>query len=135
MPDCEFCAIAAGDAPATVLYEDRETIAFLDADPAVAGHALVVPKTHCEELLTADETLTTAVSGAVRTVALAMEEALDVDGFSAFHTSGVLVGHVTHAHVHLLPRDADDDVHLALDRAPVPDDVAEAVAARIRAAI
>lgn len=134
MDDCEFCRIAAGEAHASRLYEDDRTVAFLDSDPAIEGHALVVPRAHHEDLLTASESASTAVFHTVRTVADAMERVLAPDGFSVFHTSGVLVGDVTHAHVHLLPRYADDDISLALSRQP-PGDDADRVAARLRDAL
>lgn len=135
MDDCEFCRIAAGEADAHRLYEDDRTVAFLDGDPAIEGHALVVPRAHHEDLLTASESVSTAVFRTVRTVGGAMEQALDPDGFSVFHTSGVLVGHITHGHVHLLPRYADDDISLALSRQPLGDEEADRVAARLREAL
>ena len=52
MTDCEFCAIVKGAEAAKVLYEDAESVAFLDSDPAIAGHTLVVPKPHVESLVT-----------------------------------------------------------------------------------
>ncbi|MFT4885279.1 MAG: histidine triad (HIT) family protein, partial [Natronomonas sp.] len=50
MPDCQFCDIAAGEAPATRLYEDEVAVAFLDIAPVAGGHTLVVPKDHYETL-------------------------------------------------------------------------------------
>lgn len=135
MTDCEFCAIAEGEADASVLYENAETIAFLDSDPAIAGHTLVVPKRHQESLVTGPETTLRAVIETVHTVATAMEAALDVDGFSLFHTSGVLVGHISHAHVHLLPRFADDDIRIALQRHDVATELSQELAVSVRRAL
>ena len=45
-PDCLFCKIAAGDVPATRVYEDERTIAFMDINPATRGHLLVIPREH-----------------------------------------------------------------------------------------
>ncbi|WP_254762051.1 HIT family protein [Natrinema marinum] len=131
--DCEFCDIIAGDRPAHVLYEDERTLAFLDANPAVTGHALVVPRAHEEDLLTIDEATSAAVFETARTVASGLEAALEPDGFSAFHTSGPLVGRIEHAHLHVVPRFADDDVSLSLARTDLADGEAAAVAERVRA--
>ena len=132
---CTFCRIAAGDRPAHVLYEDERTVAFLDENPAVTGHTLVIPRTHEEELLTIDDATSTAVFETVRTVSNALDAALEPDGFSVFHTSGPLVGSVEHAHVHLLPRTVDDGVSLSLARDRLEADDAESVTARVRDAL
>ena len=113
---CAFCRIASGEERAHVVYADERTIAFLDANPAVEGHVIVAPKAHRAELLTADEPTAAAVFRTLRTVSATMERALTPDGFSAFYSTASLVGTVTHAHVHLLPRDGDDGVHISLPR-------------------
>lgn len=127
MVECAFCAIAAGDRTAHVLSETEHAVAFLDENPAVEGHALVVPKPHVEELLTADEAVTLGVFRTVQAVTNALASTLEPDGMSVFYTSGGLVGQVTHAHVHLLPRYADDDIAVALARQPLPTAAAERI--------
>lgn len=132
MDDCRFCAIVDGDRDAHVLYDGADALAFLDANPATEGHTLVVPKAHVQDLLLADGATAGAVVETARAVALAMERTLDPDGFSVFHTTGGLVGHVEHAHLHLLPRFAADDVHIALDRAELTDEDAHRIGDRLR---
>lgn len=132
MDDCEFCAILAGDQSAHVLYEDERSLGFLDENPAREGHAIVVPKEHCEELLATAEHDATPVLEAVDAVAAALREVLDPDGFSVFYTSGPLIGSVAHAHVHLIPRDEDDGISLALDRTALDYDAAAELAASVR---
>ncbi|GGM65841.1 histidine triad (HIT) family protein [Halarchaeum rubridurum] len=131
---CHFCDIAAGDADAPRLHETDDVVAFLDANPAVRGHALVVPKTHERDVLD-DPGEATAVFGAVQRVGSALRVALDADGVSVFYTTPELVGEVTHPHVHLLPRDRGDDVHLALDRGSLDAADAEDVVERVRGAL
>lgn len=135
MDDCEFCRIVAGEAAAHRLYEDGAALAFLDTDPAAPGHTLVVPRAHHESLFAADEATTTAVFRAARTVARALERTLAPRGFSLFHTSSGIVGRVTHAHVHLVPRYDDDEIHLSLPRSPLPEAEGAALADRIRAGL
>jgi histidine triad (HIT) family protein len=129
-PDCEFCRIAAGDADAHRVYEDEATVAFLDANPAVEGHVLVVPKRHLEGVLTTG--VGEAVFATVGTVAEALQADLGADGFSTIHTTGPLIGTTDHAHVHLLPRWDDDDISLALPRKTLAHDRAERLAERLR---
>ncbi|WP_049927042.1 HIT family protein [Halopiger goleimassiliensis] len=133
--DCAFCRIAAGDRSAHVLYEDERTIAFLDHQPAEAGHTLVVPRTHVEGVLTGEDETGTAVFDTVRTVAAGLESVLEPDGFSVFHTTGPLVGTVEHAHVHLVPRFTDDDVSLSLPRKQLVEDEVAALTDDVREAI
>lgn len=132
MDDCPFCGIVDGDRRAHVVYEDDETLVFLDDDPATEGHTLVVPKAHVEDLLLADRATAAAVAATAQAVAGAMEHTFCPDGFSVFHTTGRLVGNVEHAHLHLLPRTVDDDVHLALERESLATDEGERVVDRIR---
>jgi len=46
MNDCPFCQIIAGRAPCRKVYEDEQTLAFLDLYPISRGHCLVIPKRH-----------------------------------------------------------------------------------------
>ncbi|MFB6078726.1 MAG: HIT family protein [Halarchaeum sp.] len=125
---CSLCAIVAGDADAHRVYEGEDVIAFLDENPAVHGHALVAPRDHDADAL---DGAGDAVAAATRRVARALETVLGCDGVSAFYTTPTLVGDVTHPHVHVLPRDRGDDVHLALERSTLDDD-AGALAERVR---
>jgi histidine triad (HIT) family protein len=43
---CLFCAIVAGEVPATVVAETDRTLAFRDLNPVAPTHVLVVPKEH-----------------------------------------------------------------------------------------
>ena len=132
MPECAFCRIAAGEADAFRLYEDARTVAFLDRDPATRGHSLVIPWDHRESLFRGGDPTATEVYGTVERVVAAMHRTLEPDGVSVFYTSGDLAGNVTHAHVHVLPRWADDDITVALDRHPLDAEEADRLAARIR---
>lgn len=135
MAACDLCRIAAGEADAHVLLRTADSVAFLDARPAIDGHALVVPTVHERFLFDAPESVTRSVFSTVRRVANAMEDVLDADGYSLFHTSADFVGTVEHAHVHLLPRTTDDRVHVALERTALDDDVAEVIAERLRSGL
>jgi histidine triad (HIT) family protein len=48
MDDCVFCQVIAGKASARKVYEDEQTLAFLDLHPISRGHTLVIPKKHVE---------------------------------------------------------------------------------------
>lgn len=50
MSDCIFCRIAAGQIPATMLYDDGEVLAFRDINPEAPVHLLIVPRRHISTL-------------------------------------------------------------------------------------
>ncbi len=50
MTDCVFCKIAAGEIPATVVYEDDQVIAFDDLAPQMPVHTLIIPKQHFDNI-------------------------------------------------------------------------------------
>ena len=47
---CDFCKIVSGKAPASIIYENRNLMAFMDLHPANVGHTLVVPREHWETI-------------------------------------------------------------------------------------
>ena len=47
---CIFCQIVNGKIPAEKIYEDNNTLAFLDINPLCRGHVLVIPKKHYENI-------------------------------------------------------------------------------------
>ncbi|MGZ4385952.1 MAG: HIT family protein, partial [Gaiellaceae bacterium] len=55
LSDCIFCRIVAAQAERSLVYEDGETVAFMDIAPITPGHTLIVPKTHASMLADLDE--------------------------------------------------------------------------------
>ena len=53
MEECLFCKIVKGELPSSKIYEDEDTLAFLDLFPVNKGHSLVIPKEHYENILKA----------------------------------------------------------------------------------
>src|SRR5438445_13134230 len=43
---CVFCGIANGLEPASVVYQDKLVMAFMDTNPVTTGHVLIIPKLH-----------------------------------------------------------------------------------------
>lgn len=105
--DCPFCRIVAGDAPATLVREWRETIAIVPLNPIVEGHTLVIPKTHVEDF-------TDAAHVTATTMHRAAEHAGGLPGAMNLITSrGVEATQtVFHLHVHLVPRRPGDGIAL-----------------------
>lgn len=109
--DCLFCAIVNGEAPARVVHENETTLCFLDINPIVEGHTLIVPKVHSANLLdTPDERLAQVMSSAAH-VSRLLAEHLSCDGVNVLNASGAAAWQtVFHLHLHVLPRFADDSM-------------------------
>lgn len=133
MSDCVFCSIVAGESPAYRLYEDEQTLAFLDIEPATRGHTLVVPKAHHETTTDMPESLTGAVFRTVHRVAGALESVSGTDGFNIVQANGVAAGQeVFHAHVHVIPRYEDDSVDLEWSGERADETTQQEIAAGVR---
>ena len=106
--DCLFCKIATKEVPAFIVFEDVDTIAFLDIHPVNAGHTLVVPKTHMESIVDATpDTLGKLVSVAQRIAKAQM--ANGAEGVNLLQNTNPAAGQVVpHLHVHVIPRKGDD---------------------------
>ena len=113
MEDCIFCKIADGKIPALKVYEDENTISFLDIMPANKGHCLVVPKKHYETLLDIpDEDLKNLII-ATKKVAKALSLSIGNGDYNIIMNNGKLVGQiVAHAHVHIIPRFKGDRLRI-----------------------
>lgn len=106
---CPFCAIAAGNAPASVILDDGSVLAFMDLRQAVPGHVLVVPRRHVPDIyaLSADEAAG-LMQAAVR-VAKALRAEFDPPGLNLWQSNGEVAGQeVFHFHLHVHPRRPDD---------------------------
>lgn len=104
---CVFCEIIAGQLPAAIVFEDDETIAFLDKSPVFIGHVLVTPKVHHETLTDVPTELLTPLFVRVQTIARAVEAGLEAQGtFVAMNNR--ISQSVPHLHVHVVPRRKKD---------------------------
>lgn len=108
---CVFCAIASGDSPAYVVYEDERTIAILDINPAAPGHTLVMPRVHAVDLFDIDVEDHAEVARTVHRVAGLLDRRLAPDGLSIFQANRPAGWqYVFHFHVHLVPRALGDEL-------------------------
>ncbi|MBV9947851.1 MAG: HIT domain-containing protein [Myxococcales bacterium] len=133
---CEFCSIAAGEAPAHRVFAADGCVGFLDIRPVFPGHVLVVPDSHREAFgdLAGEE-----VAGlflAAQRISAAVERGLGADGTFVALNNRVSQS-VPHVHVHVVPRRKKDGLRgFFWPRHPYAgDEEAERVAEKIRAAM
>ncbi|MCW3982933.1 MAG: HIT family protein [Candidatus Bathyarchaeota archaeon] len=102
---CIFCKIVARQAPSSILYEDKDVLAFLDIRPLNMGHALVIPKAHYVDIFDTPEPQIGQVHQVAKKLSTAIKKATNADGISIIQQSGAAAGQdIFHIHVHVVPR-------------------------------
>jgi histidine triad (HIT) family protein len=102
--ECLFCAIVAGEIPATTVLETDRILAFRDINPQAPTHVLVISKAHYPDvaaLAAADAALLGEVINAAQQVVAA--EGVDETGYRIVFNTGAQAGQtVSHVHGHIL---------------------------------
>lgn len=98
-----FCKIINNEIPSYKIYEDDIVIAFLDVNPLVNGHTLIVPKKHYKDLYDLDNETFTHIINIARKIGPILEEKLNADGITLVQNNG-LYQEVKHFHLHLRPQ-------------------------------
>ncbi|MFJ8811311.1 HIT family protein [Streptomyces sp. NPDC102490] len=104
--DCTFCAIVAGELPATIVREWDDTVAILPRGGCTEGHVLVIPRTHVADA-GADPEVT------ARTMARAAELMAEHEDANIITSKGSVATQTQfHLHVHVVPRVEGDGLAL-----------------------
>ncbi|MFW5500506.1 MULTISPECIES: HIT family protein [unclassified Maridesulfovibrio] len=107
--DCIFCKIVAGEIPCFKIYETDKVLSFLDIGPVNKGHALVIPKQHCENIWDLPAELGQDIITAAQLAGDAIVKATGADGLNLIMNNNEAAGQlVFHAHFHLIPRFKED---------------------------
>ena len=103
--DCIFCQIVAGNIPSTKVYEDDRFLCFMDINPLTRGHALLIPKTHHENLAAMPDGLLADLFILARNLAGPLLKGLDAKGLNLIQSNGRAANQIIdHFHLHLVPR-------------------------------
>ena len=134
MADCVFCRIVAGEIPTHRVHEDDLTLAFMDIGQVNPGHVLVAVKSHAETILDITPEEAEAAFRTVHQVARAVDAAFKPEGLTVLQANREAgFQTVSHFHLHVLPRNADDGVTLTWPAKNPPAETLSDYAARIRA--
>jgi histidine triad (HIT) family protein len=99
-----FARIIRGEIPCHKVYEDAQTLAFMDVMPQARGHVLVIPKYEAVELTDVPQDYLIAVFSAAKKIIKAQRKVLHRDGIVQLQLSGEQAGQsVFHYHIHLIP--------------------------------
>ena len=104
--DCKFCKIINGE-EAHIVFEDKDSLAFLDDRPLFPGHTLLLPRAHYETLVDLPSHLIQPLFKNAQLLSYAIREALRAEGtFIAINNR--ISQSVPHLHIHIVPRRKDD---------------------------
>jgi histidine triad (HIT) family protein len=100
-----FAKILRGEIPSHKVYEDTDTLVFMDAMPQAPGHTLIVPKAKSRNLLDADPKVLARMGPVVQRIARAVKQAFAADGVTVVQFNEPASGQtVFHLHYHIIPR-------------------------------
>jgi histidine triad (HIT) family protein len=105
--NCLFCTIVSRELEAAIVFEDEDTLVFLDHRPLFPGHCLVIPRQHFETLSDLPAELLEKFFANVQLMGKAVEKALEAEG-SFIALNNKVSQSVPHLHVHVVPRRKKD---------------------------
>jgi histidine triad (HIT) family protein len=122
--------------PASIVYEDDLTLAFMDIGQVNPGHTIVVLKPHIENIYGLDDTQAAAVFHTAMRLAKALKKAMKPAGMTLLQANEVAGWQtVFHFHIHVLPRHANDGAGLTWPAKHPPQEELEHYAIQVRAAL
>lgn len=103
-PENIFAKILKGEIPCHKIYEDEDTLAFLDIMPRTEGHALVITKERAPDLFGISPEGLGKLIAVVQTLAPKIKDAIGADGVLIQQFNGAAAGQtVFHLHFHIVP--------------------------------
>jgi histidine triad (HIT) family protein len=124
-----FSKIAAGEIPSYKCAENEEFYAFLDINPLVKGHTLVIPRREVDYIFDMDDDEIGRYQQFAKSVAVALKKA-----FPCKKVAQVVLGlEVPHAHIHLIPMQSEADVDFRRDKLKLTEEEFKEIAAKIYA--
>ena len=126
-----FSRIIAGEIPCYKVAENDKFFAFLDINPLVKGHTLVIPKQEVDYIFDLNDEDLAAMHVFAKKVALAIRKA-----FPCKKVGEAGLGlEVPHAHIHLIPMQNEKDMLFSNPKLKLTDEEFKAVAESIRMAL
>ena len=123
-----FSKIAAGEIPSYKCAENEKFYAFLDINPLVKGHTLVIPRREVDYIFDMDDEEIGEFMQFAKQVAVALKKA-----FPCEKVGMEVIGlEVRHAHIHLIPMQSEKD--MTNPKLKLSDEEFQEIAAKIRAA-
>lgn len=125
-----FSRIVAGEIPSHLVAEDEDFFAFLDINPVVKGHTLVIPKKEVDYIFDLEDPLLGRMMAFAKRVARAQEAAIPCKRIGM----AVMGLEVPHAHIHLIPIKKESDMYFGREKMTISQNELTETAALIRKA-
>lgn len=123
-----FSKIVSGDIPSHKVAETLEYLAFLDVNPLVEGHLLVIPKKEVDYLFDMDSESYVGLMMFAQIVAKGLEKAITCERIGM-----TVIGlEVPHVHIHLIPINSMDDMNFSRKKLSLTEERFEEIAEKIR---
>ena len=123
-----FSKIANGEIPSYKIAENDEFYAFLDINPLVKGHTLVIPRREVDYIFDMDDDEIGRFQQFAKRVAIAIKEA-----FPCVKVAQMVLGlEVPHAHIHLVPMQSEADMRFTNPHLELTKEEFEEIAQKIR---
>ena len=122
-----FSKIAAGEIPSYKCAEDEEFYAFLDINPLVKGHTLVIPRREVDYFFDMDDDELARYQAFAKRVAKAIKTA-----FPCKKVAQIVLGlEVPHAHIHLIPMQSEQDADFRREKLKLSEEEFKKIASKI----
>lgn len=126
-----FSKIVAGEIPSHKVAEDENFLAFLDINPLVKGHTLVIPKKEVDYIFDLDDDTLAGLHVFAKKVAKGIEKVMPCERIGV-----TVIGlEVPHAHVHLIPINGINDMYFGNKKLSLKQEELAAIAKKIREAL
>ena len=122
-----FSKIAAGEIPSYKCAENEEFYAFLDINPLVKGHTLVIPRREVDYFFDMDDDELARYQAFAKRVAKAIKTA-----FPCKKVAQIVLGlEVPHAHIHLIPMQSEQDADFRREKLKLSEEEFQEIASKI----
>lgn len=122
-----FAKIAAGEIPSYKCAENEKFYAFLDINPLVKGHTLVIPKREVDYIFDLTDEELAGMTVFAKRVAVAIKKA-----FPCIKVGMAVLGlEVPHAHIHLVPMNSERDMLFSNPKLKLSDDEFKEISEKI----
>lgn len=126
-----FSKIVSGEIPAHKIAEDDHYLAFLDINPLVEGHVLVIPKQEVDYIFDLEDDVYSGLHLFAKKVAKGLKKAIP-----CIRVGVAVIGlEVPHVHIHLVPLNSMDDINFSRPKLSPSQDALQATAEKIRLAL
>lgn len=123
-----FTKIANGEIPSYKCAENEQFYAFLDINPLVKGHTLVIPKREVDYIFDLTDEEIAAMQVFTKHVAIAIKKA-----FPCIKVGQAVLGlEVPHAHIHLIPMQSEKDMLFSNPKLSLSPEEFQSIAEAIR---